>query len=245
MKICNKILYVGAGHHLDPVVHFRETKEFLFIDTQPRSEFDSECPQFHIGFYRKKFVDYLIDICEDFGFILESEYVIDNKYHQKVLSLKQQLYYFFDKTKIINPTLLVFTNKTTNQTIKYYISTNIKFNMTPILKQNIESCDGIIISGYHPCRELLNYFTNSKLFIGYTETCYNIVDNNNITDEDKNNIIYFLETCLCSISYYFNGFYIVDYHNGNFEKCTNFNEFKSKLSLYSSKNEELDIENEE
>ena len=38
---CNKILYIGTGCDIQPVTHFLQTKEFIFIDSQPRNEFDS------------------------------------------------------------------------------------------------------------------------------------------------------------------------------------------------------------
>ena len=37
-----KLLYIGAWDHISPVMHFPKTKEFIFIDTQPRSEFDNK-----------------------------------------------------------------------------------------------------------------------------------------------------------------------------------------------------------
>ena len=37
-----KILYVGTGNHIEPVNHFSDTKEFIFIDSQPRNEYGHE-----------------------------------------------------------------------------------------------------------------------------------------------------------------------------------------------------------
>ena len=36
LKHPNKILYIGAGHNIEPVKHFSQTKEFIFVDSQPR-----------------------------------------------------------------------------------------------------------------------------------------------------------------------------------------------------------------
>jgi len=57
MKYANKILYIGAGLHMDPLHHFQYTKEFVFIDTLPRSEFDTN--NFYLGFYSNNFIDNL------------------------------------------------------------------------------------------------------------------------------------------------------------------------------------------
>lgn len=50
VKHVNKILYVGADLHITPVTHFPQTKQFIFIDSQPRSEFESTHPKFYNGF---------------------------------------------------------------------------------------------------------------------------------------------------------------------------------------------------
>ena len=68
--------------------------------------------------------------------------------------------------------MLVFHNKKTQQSLTYYASTNIKFNMSKILENDIAQCDGIIVSGYFPEKEILNYFVLPKAFFGYTNTCY-------------------------------------------------------------------------
>lgn len=46
IKHANKILYIGAGCHIEPVTHFPQTKIFVFTDSQPRSQDDSCYPHF-------------------------------------------------------------------------------------------------------------------------------------------------------------------------------------------------------
>ena len=46
--------------------------------------------------------------------------------------------------------------------------------MTISLQQDIEEADALLISGYHPNIKLLEYFTKPKIFIGYSNTCYNL-----------------------------------------------------------------------
>ena len=206
---CNKILYIGTGCDIQPVTHFLQTKEFIFIDSQPRNEFDSFYPKFQTHFYRSHFYSHLLESCRKYGFILESTYEFDSDYHKTIMSWKQKITHCFKKLPdFINPTLLVFKNNITNQTINYYISTNIKFNMKPILQLDIEDCDGIIISGHHPDIELLQYIKHPIDFFGYTGTCYTI-ENNNLYNVEKQNIIYFLQTCTCNIKYYFKDFFSI------------------------------------
>ena len=49
MSPINKILYLGAWHHIQPVRDLPLVKEFIFIDTQPRSEWDNQ--SFHMQMY--------------------------------------------------------------------------------------------------------------------------------------------------------------------------------------------------
>ena len=57
---------------MEPVRHFTKTKSFLFIDSQPRSEFDSECSKFNSQFYIQKFINQLIETCHYYGFNIQS-----------------------------------------------------------------------------------------------------------------------------------------------------------------------------
>ena len=224
MKHANKILYIGSGLHIEPVTHFKDTKKFVFVDTQPRNEFDSYLPKFSTFAYKTKFFAILLEKCKHYNFNLESVYCMDTKYYKKIMSWKQLFHYLFNKLpEFINPTLLVFVNHNTNQTIHYYVSTNIKFNMKPVLRIEIESCDGIIVSGYHPDIKLLRYIKQPMSFFGYTETCYTIY-NVNLGEHQSDNIIYFLQTHIAQN--YFNHFYMVVKESGTIVKCKDFSDFK-------------------
>ena len=84
--VINKILYLGPWHHIKPVHDFPQVKEFIFIDTQPRSEFDNKL--FYHGFYKQNFYDDLIHKCICFGFELKTEYVIDQNYYKSIFTLR-------------------------------------------------------------------------------------------------------------------------------------------------------------
>ena len=225
IKHANKIMYIGANRHIEPVTHFPETKEFVFIDTQPRSEFDTFYPKFDKDFYRPKFYSNLIETCQQYGFTLETTYEFDSNYYKNIFSFKTYVKYLVKGfPEFINPTLLVFRNDKTGQVIHYYISTNIKFNMKSILQLDIESCDGIIISGFHPDIELLQYIKQPINFFGYTGTCY--VTEKSDYDVDKQNIIYFLQSSPCNAKYYFKDFFAIVKETGVIYKCTDFEDFK-------------------
>ena len=90
MSPINKILYLGAWHHIQPVRDLPLVKEFIFIDTQPRSEWDNQ--SFHIGVYKQNFYDELIHKCKNFGFKLKTENVLDQNYYKSIFTIKQKLY---------------------------------------------------------------------------------------------------------------------------------------------------------
>ena len=211
-----KILYIGAGCNIEPVNNFPQTKEFIFIDTQPRNEVDTHQPQFNKKLYKSKFVNNLLLSCLYNGFTLTNKIILDNKYHKKIISWKTSWFYKIPSN--INPTMLVFTNDKTKQKIIYYISTNINFNMNANLKHDIESCDSFIISGYFPDINILQYFTKPKMFFGYINTNYEI-------DKKTNNVLYFLYNCICNRNYYFDDFYIVNDSTLDIIHCESFEDF--------------------
>jgi hypothetical protein len=171
MTSFNKILYFGAWAHIEVVDYFPKCNEFVLIDTQPRSEHD-EKDYFYEGFYRDKFIDIITKKCKKYGFILDKMIELDPNYMQ------------IDKLAFgfINPHLYIFKNK--ERTIKYYISTNILFNMNSLLKEDINSSDTLYVAGYFPDVILLKYLNKKINFVGDSETVYFFEE-----DENENNII--------------------------------------------------------
>ena len=220
--VINKILYLGSWNHIQPVRDFPLVKEFIFIDTQPRSEFDNK--SFYQGFYKQNFYDDLIHKCICFGFNLKTEEVLDLTYYKSIFTLWQRIYHSLWNVlpHHINPTLLTFFNERTRQTIKYYISTNIEYNMTISLQQDIEEADALVVSGYHPNIKLLEYFTKPKIFIGYSNTCYDL---NKDKEEDANIISVLHQT---KKTEYFYNFLAVSYKTGKMKECVDIFDLKIK-----------------
>lgn len=231
IKHPNKILYVGAGLNIMPVKHFQETKHFVFVDSQPRNEIEVSDQKFNKNFYRSRFINDLVETCHKYGFIFDYCSVLDKNYYKKIISKKwQYLSWFYKIPSNLNPTIIVFKNKNTNQIIRYYISTNIRFNMNKLLENDIDTSDGIIVSGVLPNIGILQYFSRPKIFFGYTNTCYNI--SNSISNDNEDSIIYFLHNFICNTPYYFIEFYMIYYDSGDFIKCENFNSFLNHINEY-------------
>ncbi len=117
-----KALYIGSGLDISPIQFLSHIKEFVFVDSLPRTSSESE-DLFSVE--SNGFVDKFKEYVLNFGFILVSEKELC-KYIQSKFTLIQSLYYKFYTNKIpkyINPTLLKFVNKKSGQIIKYYVST--------------------------------------------------------------------------------------------------------------------------
>jgi hypothetical protein len=175
----SKIMYIGAGLDLAPLDHLKTANEFVYVDTLPRSEFDRK-GTFREYYYRDDFVDRLKDSLKDKGFMFLYEEVLDPEYFTDILSWYQRLVYL-NKVKqtfpYICPTRLIFYNNNTKQTLKYYVSTNLEYNMPDnYLCSDLETCDGWIVSGFHPPKCLSYYISMPLIFYGYSSTVFVIKD---------------------------------------------------------------------
>lgn len=216
----NRLLYIGAWNHLSPVITFKDTKEFIFIDTQPRSEWDSL--SYNKEYYRQKFVPDVISKMKKYNFTLMDTIIVDNNYCKKIMNV-EQLKHSDKLPKYINPTLLIFSNNETNQIVKYYISTNIKYNMNQQLSEDIKNSDTLIVSGYFPDAELFKYLTKPIDFYGYSNTYYK-------TDEyDGNNIAHYLDISEKSDKYFKNYYKVYEdeenHNNTKIVKLLNYKNF--------------------
>lgn len=239
--MCNKMLYVGAGCHIEPVKHFPHTKLFIFIDSQPRSQFDNIYPKYNKKFYKKNFCKKLEKKCAEFGFYLQKISCLNPYYHNKITNWKQ---YFLEKIpKDINPSMLEFKNKLTKQTIRYYISTNIRRNFNIRLYTEIKTSDSIIVSGYYPENEIFDIFDAPKKLFAYTNTLYD-VDTSEFNPVYDNNIIYYLKIHKNKAHHYFTSFNIVNYDTGNITTLYDYDKFISVTNNYPQilSNDELYIE---
>lgn len=226
----SKILYIGTGLHIEPVLHFPFAKEFIFVDILPRNNI--EINKFNENSYDNIFINKLIDKCAENNFKLKKTEEKDSKYINNILTISQKIKYFFNKPDYLNPTLLIFKNHITDQIIKYYISTDIEININDELKYDIEDSDGFILSGYSPTTKILDYFIQPKIFFGYSNINYSI-DINDIFDNNKrNSIIYLLYTNKKEIIMnYFDKFYVIIYRNGVKIECKSYEDFLENYRL--------------
>ena len=167
------LVYIGAWSDFSVVRFFSTTKKFIFVDTQPRNEFDDDYSIKESLYERPYFLQQIFEAAEIEGFELISK---------KVLKV-------YSKNKLKNPTLYNF--KSNNQEIDYYVSSNFKKDNLLELNKEINKCNGIIVSGYFPHSDLLKLMkTNINIYL-MSGTYYSKI-NFNETGEDENNIINYL-----------------------------------------------------
>jgi hypothetical protein len=210
MLRANKLLYIGSGLHIKPVVDFLKTKNFVFIDTLPRTEFSENNIKIS---YNKYFYNNLIDKFRNYKFELNSETKLVNENDNDNDNTEYRIY----------PTLLIFNNIETKQTVNYYISTNFLYIKNKNLIQDIAEADGLIISSYYPDKKLLNYFTFPKKLFCYNDNLYNYIRDHWFDDEYDSSIFSLLDKDNQHL--YFNEFNLI-IHDGNILNFNSLDELK-------------------
>jgi hypothetical protein len=226
----NQILYVGAGVDLRPIQNFTNTKKFIYVDTLPRSTCD-EINYLGCGFrsdlYSENFMISLFDECTRLNFELVSFQEINPEFYKKIFTPKQRIYYSFHPKKIptlINPHVITFVHRKTQQTLKYYLSTNIEKNMNVQLSKDIIACDSIFISENIPSHKVLEYFQTPKIYIGYINESSGKKRNydNDVDYDEYNNIVVFLHNNpIHVVSKYFTSYYLVCEQSNILIPCRN------------------------
>lgn len=178
-----KILYIGAGLDLSPLSFFSDTKNFVFVDSLPRNEYGRD--YYYRPFYRKDFVDDLINKVESQGFNLVNKQVFTNNYEEiNVKDLDSTLLYFSDKQRVLR----------SETSLKYYISTGIPCNLydNNTLINDIADCDTLFVSGHEPDGRIIPYLTKPFHFVGNYSTWFprNIKNYLEEDDTNKNGLCY-------------------------------------------------------
>jgi hypothetical protein len=241
------ILYIGAGTHLEPIIHLN-SHEYVFVDIQPRSEYEVseyEVSEYEVSeydvsgywdcrLYRKNFflsliakakklkfkLDHIISLNMDYFNSLEWRgfNTKDNEYNS-VTRNYDELEKITGRFPYSNPTLLIFTNPNTGQILKYYISTNITTNMCKMLSDDIKKSFGLIICGYHPNGQILKYLRHPINLYCYDKTIYKY---NEEDIDEPDNLIYWCWNNLSIIPSYFNQIYTISRKTGEIIQCENF-----------------------
>ena len=204
----NKLLYIGVHDHIEITDYFK-CAEYIFIDLEPLVSWDIfDEKSKTTEFYRDDFIPRILNKFESKGYMLQNVINLTNN--------EQEL------GKYIDPHLMIFKNRQLNQIIKYYISTNIRYELKNLdcLEKDIKESDALYVAGHHPNKILLDYFTDKKALISDSDSLY-YVDNTGNTD----NIIDIFGCNISDTEKYFNSFYNINRQDKSPHKFTNFDEF--------------------
>jgi hypothetical protein len=169
----NQAVYIGAGLDLIPVLVCRDIKKFIYIDSQPFSEFGTDV-------YTKN--------NNQITASLETR----EKYEKNNLFGRFNFRFRLDKLMKQNNFLLVSETKycllfknDLNQVIKYHISCAFPEFLTDEIVDDIAQCNTLILCGYHPRKIILALIKEPKIIIGNCRTVYQDCD-----DEESSIIEY-------------------------------------------------------
>jgi hypothetical protein len=147
-----KVLYIGAGLHLQPLDTFKECKDFVFIDSLPINEYGVDYDK---SMYCKNFIKDLLHETNKYSF---------NKVNETVVSVQYDI-----DNKYLNPTCFIFNNK--DRRLIYYVSTGLpKYINNEHIQKDISNSDTLIISGHHPNNCFLKYMSNKINLVYYSKT---------------------------------------------------------------------------
>lgn len=219
MEDMRKVLYIGAKLKIDYIYDFPDANEFVFVDTLPRSSWDHT--KFVTKLYDNIFINALDINLRMHGFLLSKQIEIDPNYYKKIMTCNQRLFTRVQNLKYINPCLLIYVNEKTHKKIRYYISTNIEYNMNKLLKFDIESADTLMISSYVPSNILMNYFDYPKKLVGYSHTCFKP----SVYPPMEPTIIDFLKQNCDIADKYFNEYFLICNETGEGTSYSHFDDF--------------------
>jgi hypothetical protein len=151
-----KAVYIGAGIDIVPVLLFDTIDEYIYIDSQPFSEFGTQTyivktntakhvsrnERFFNDFSRGNFMENLINV------------------------MKQNYFRMVEK----NDDFLLFKND--KKTIKYYYSCAFPEHITEEMKDELKDCNVLILIGHDPHKNILKYIKLPTTIIASNNTSY-------------------------------------------------------------------------
>jgi hypothetical protein len=157
----NKAIYIGAGLDILPALLFPALKEFIFIDSQPFSEFGTHTYHIegenHISTQDVLKKDRFDNLFSRPTFMPTLEKVMTNNNFQQSKS---------------TPDYILYHNQITNQNIKYYYSCSFPEYLDNEIISEIKSCNTIIVCGHNPSKVVLDLIQSPTYLIGNNRTYY-------------------------------------------------------------------------
>lgn len=165
------LVYIGCGTDFDLLSELKQIKNFIYIDSQPKSEYGYI--EFDTGFFHRK--NYMKNFSEN----------IDKS---------------FIKVNLVPSYPDVYLNFVTNQTLYHYYNLpfpwNNKIFQSSITKYDIKklinllgNTTHLVIKGYNPCTKIFKYFNNNQItLITDKNTYYPPLESNVLLEPNIQNI---------------------------------------------------------
>ena len=181
-----KILYVGAGTHVEPLVHFSDTKEFIFIDSRPLNEYGYN--YYARYFYRPLFLTELKINLSKYNFNQYDKLQLTNLFTEINQEHLEASKLFFSDRKGLN--------LRSERSLIYYISTGFPqryYDIEKNLREDLKDVDSVLVSGHNPHGIFVKDIKKPFYFIGYSGTVFpKNLDSCLNDDEDRNSIMSYI-----------------------------------------------------
>ena len=157
-------IYIGAGHDTKPIKALKYINKFIYIDTLPYDSNDpykviSETP------WREQYINEFSDKIKHDGF-----YLLDDGSTARIEYKKQQQRFEYIKD---------------TKSIIYYFNTDFPSQISSKIQDEISQADTLIIAGFFPDKNILDYMKKPIHIICFAGTIYS-------NDEDDDTIITWL-----------------------------------------------------
>lgn len=168
-------VYIGAGLDIVPVLTLRHIKQFIYIDSQPFSEFGT-----YVYTNKNKLFDATLNT--------RHEYEENNLFGRPLFKerfkelMKENNFILQSETKYC----WIYKNDY-GQIIKYHISCAFPEFLTEQIKKDISECNTLILCGHFPHNRILSLMYEPKYIICNCHTAYSCD-----TDEKESSVIKYL-----------------------------------------------------
>jgi hypothetical protein len=224
-----KLVYFGAGIHLDIINDFESTKEFILVDSRPKNAHGFD--YYRRELYQKYFMNLLEKQIDLFGLTIKSKKILTNNFTEI-------------NVENLESTLIEISHNKLKKNLSYYISTSIPYDLydNNLLQDAIRSCDGIIISGYYPDKRIIKYLKTPINIIGYSDTYFPTQEeyiNSVYTNNDSEDLLDSIIAWIIKNPHLIKSYTVVNYKNHEQYFFSSYNDFVDKISQIRLENKDL------
>jgi len=161
----NTAVYIGAGIDVLPVLMFRNITKFIYIDSQPLTEFGAS--ELYEGFRRPKFPINFDNTIRNIGF---------TRLHKRL------------------PNLVEYVHLPRGTEVLYFMNNRFPNHIDAPALEYIKNASILICCGHNPNKCILDLMKpGPKIFIGNNKTCYLPKSYDHDDDEDRAGVCKYID----------------------------------------------------